>query len=470
MSSRDISFAETASVNEEDTTPRLSDLLAAGDREALTAFLKALPTDELRRGMSQLSEEEQQEVVQLLNPEDAADVIDDLPDEHAADVLEDIPPEQAAAIIEELDSDDRADVLAEMETEEVEAILKALPAEDADETRQLLSYPSDTAGGVMVTEFIAYPIKTTVDKILDDLRRNREGYSYYNQQYFYVLDEAGVLKGVLRLRDVVLSPASQLVEQVMISDPTVVRANVDLDTLQHLFEVHTYSALPVVDEAGRLLGVVTEKEAAEAARKSANRTIMKLAGIFGGEELRSMPLLSRVWGRLSWLLVIMFLTVCAASVIHLFENTLRSMITLAVFLPVVSGMSGCSGNQALGLTLRELTLGIVRPTDVLYVLLKEIRVGVINGLTLGTVLGVVGYLWNGNVMLGVVVGLALALGTVMAVCLGGTVPLLLKRLRLDPATGSGPILTTVADMAGFFFVLGLATLAMYYLGFGSSGG
>jgi len=463
VSSHDIDTADTAPVLEEDTTPQLSDLLVAGDREALTAYLKTLPTDELRRGMAQLSEEEQQEVIQLLRPEDAADLIDDLPDEHAADVLEDIPPECAAAIIEELDSDDRADVLAEMEDEEVEAILKALPAEDADETRRLLSYPSDTAGGVMVTEFIAYPLKTTVDKIFEDLKRNREKYSYYNLQYFYVIDKAGVLKGVLRLRDIVLSSSSQPVEQVMLSDPTVVRANVDLDTLQHMFEVHMYSALPVVDEMGRLLGVVTEKEAAEAARKSANRTIMKLAGIFGGEELRSMPTLSRVWGRLSWLLVIMLLTFCSAYVIHIFENTLHSMIALAVFLPVVSGMSGCSGNQALGLSLRELTLGIVRPTDVLYVLLKEIRVGLVNGLTLGLVLGLVSYFWKGDITLSAIVGISLGLGTVMAVCLGGALPLLLKCLRLDPAIGSSPILTTISDMAGFFFVLSLATLAMHYL-------
>lgn len=463
MASQDVSFEEMNTIPEPSLAADLSDLLIAADRVALTAYLKSLPTDELRRQMAQLPELEQQEIIQLMRPADAADLIDDLPDEHAADMLEDIPPQQAAAIIEQLDSDDRADVLAEMEDEEIEAILQALPIEDARETRRLLAYDTETAGGVMITEFIAYPLNTTVIKVLDDLRKNREEYSYYNLQYFYIVDRDGVLRGVLRLRDIVLSPPSLPVREVMITNPQVIDAEADLETLQRMFEVNTFSALPVVDKSHRLLGVVYEKEVAEATRKDANRTIMKLAGLFQGEELRSMPILPRVWGRLSWLVLIMALSVLAASVIHLFTGTLEKMLALAVFLPVVSGMSGCAGNQAMGLSLRELTLGIIRPSDVFYVFLKEIKVGVINGLLLGLVLGVIGYLWQGTLLLGVAVGAALAMGTILAVCVGGTVPLLLKRLDLDPATGSGPILTTVADTAGFFFVLSLATLALRFL-------
>jgi len=460
MTSQDRDIMPEISCAEEVSTPNLSELLAAGDREALTAFLKALPPDELRRGMAQLSEEQQQEIVQLLHPQDAADLIDDLPDEQAADVLEDIPADLAAAIVEELDSDDRADVLGEMEADEVRAILEALPPEDADETRQLLSYPSDSAGGVMATEFIAYPLETTTDKILDDLRRNREKYSYYNLQYFYIVDRGGILQGVLRLRDIVLSPAPRPVRSVMIHNPDTVRADEDLDTLQHILEVHSYSALPVISGTGRLLGVVLEKDVAEAVRKDANRTIMKLAGIFGGEELRSMPLLARAWGRLSWLFVILLLSICAASVIHFFEGTLLKNITLAMFLPVVSGMSGCSGNQAVGLSLRELTIGIVNPRDLMYVLMKEIKIGLVNGLALGAILGIVSFLLKNDIVLSIIVGVSLMMGTVLAVCLGGTLPLLLKKLRLDPATGSGPILTTIADSAGFFFVLCLAQILM----------
>jgi len=460
MAADDMSGVEVKVPVGGDITATLRRHLAGGNGAFLAEWIDALAPGEIVRAVSHLSAEEQAHLLHVLDPEDAADLIDDLPDEQSADLLEEMSPDEAAAIIEELDSDDRADVLAEMEEDEAEAILDALPPEEAAEARQLLKYRGDAAGGVMVKEYVAYTTGTTVGEVLDDLRRNRKEYSYYDVRYFYVTDRSGVLKGVLRLRDMVLSSRQRPIEEVMLTNPTVVHVDLDVNTLQQMFETHSYSALPVADKAGRLLGVVIEKEVAEAARKHANRTMLKLAGVFGGEELRSMPLPQRVWRRLSWLVIILSLSMCAASVIHFFEGTLEKMIGIAMFLPVVSGMSGCSGNQAVGLSLRELALGTVRPRDVLYVLAKEVKVGVINGIAVGVAVGAVGYLWKDNWLLGVIIGSALALNTVIAVCLGGTVPLLLKKLRVDPAMASSPILTTTCDTCGFFLVLSFAALAL----------
>jgi len=443
-----------------DVTQQLRDRLVGSDGRFLAEWIDSLPSGEIVRAFFHLSAEEQAQLLHILDPEDAADLIDDLPDEQSADLLEEMPPDEAAAIVEELDSDDRADVLGEMEEEGAEAILEALPPEEAEEARQLLAYESDTAGGVMIKEYVAYKLGTTVGKVLDDLRQHHDEYSHYDVRYFYVTDQAGVLKGVLRLRDMVLSSRQRPIDEVMITDPTMVHVGLDLSTLQQMFETHSYSGLPVVDKSGRLLGVVIEKEVAEAARKNANRTMLKLAGIFGGEELRSMPLLQRVGRRLSWLLIILILSVCAASVIHFFEGTLEKMIALTMFLPVVAGMSGCSGNQAVALSLRELALGTVKPWDVIHVLAKEMKVGLFNGIVLGVVLGVIGYVWKGRYDLGIIIGSALALNTVISVCLGGALPLLLKGLRIDPAIASSPILTTVADTGGFLMVLSFAALMM----------
>lgn len=202
--------------------------------------------------------------------------------------------------------------------------------------------------------------------------------------------------------------------------------------------------------------MVIEKEVAEAARKYANRTLLKLGGIFGGEELRSMPTFERAWRRLLWLSLILVLMLIAASVIHFFEDTLHQVIALAMFLPVVAGMSGSSGNQAMALSLREMSLGTVNPWDLAYVLSKEIKVGLINGLALGVMLAVLGFLWKGSIILGLIVGTALAVNTLLTVCIGGLLPLISKRLGLDAAAISGPVLTTVADTSGFFMVLGIA--------------
>jgi magnesium transporter len=154
------------------------------------------------------------------------------------------------------------------------------------------------------------------------------------------------------------------------------------------------------------------------------------------------------------------LNIIAASVISAYEETLAAVIAIAIFLPMVSDMSGCSGNQAVGVSMRELALGLTRPVDVFHVLRKELSVGIINGIVLGILIGIVAWLWKDNAYLGLVIGLALSVNTLIAVSIGGTVPLLLKRFGVDPAVASGPLLTTVTDMAGFFLVLSLASLFM----------
>ncbi|MBK8504938.1 MAG: magnesium transporter [Saprospiraceae bacterium] len=187
-------------------------------------------------------------------------------------------------------------------------------------------------------------------------------------------------------------------------------------------------------------------------------------GIVGGEELRTMPLLERAKNRLSWLSINILLNMIAASVIAFHQDTLTSVIALAVFLPIISDMSGCSGNQAVAVSMRELSIGAVKSGEVIRVWLQEIGVGVINGLALGLLIGLAAFLWKGSLMLGIVVGGALAVNTVVAVSLGGTVPLLLKHRGIDPALASGPILTTVTDMVGFFLALTFASMAISQLG------
>lgn len=178
------------------------------------------------------------------------------------------------------------------------------------------------------------------------------------------------------------------------------------------------------------------------------------------EELRSMPTFLRAKRRLSWLTVNIGLNIIAASVIAFYEDTLSAVIALAVFLPIVSDMSGCSGNQAVAVSMRELSLGFARPADVFRVWMKEAAVGIINGIALGMLIAFAAWAWKGNPYIGLVVGVALALNTLVAVSIGGTVPLILKRYNIDPAVASGPMLTTITDMCGFFLVLSLATAMM----------
>jgi magnesium transporter len=183
---------------------------------------------------------------------------------------------------------------------------------------------------------------------------------------------------------------------------------------------------------------------------------LKTQGIVGGEELRSMPLLLRSRRRLAWLSTNIVLNIIAASVIAFYQETLAAVIALAIFLPIISDMSGCSGNQAVAVSMRELTLGLLRPSEFWRVWRKEAAVGLLNGTALGLLIGVAAWAWKGNIILGLVVGVALMLNTLVAVSIGGTIPMILRRMGVDPALASGPVLTTVTDMCGFFLLLSIA--------------
>lgn len=209
-----------------------------------------------------------------------------------------------------------------------------------------------------------------------------------------------------------------------------------------------------------MVGVVRSSSVRDAANKQNNQLFLKFAGIVGGEEFRTMSLFRRSSRRLSWLSINIILNIIAASVIALYQDTLEKAIVLAVFLPIISDMSGCSGNQAVAVSIRELTLGLVRPREILRVLSKESAIGIINGIVLGCLLGGAALLWKGNPYLGLVVGAALAANTFVAVSFGGLVPLMLRGMRTDPALASGPLLTTITDMCGFFFVLSFASFML----------
>ncbi len=324
----------------------------------------------------------------------------------------------------------------------------------------MLEYAPDCAGGLMISEFLVYKTNNTIQDVLDDLQTNRSEYVDYHVQYFYVVDPEEKLAGVLRIHDLLFPANETLLSQVMIPKPLSVSDKASLHELEDFFEEHHLFGAPVVDDRHCLVGVVLPQDVEEAVSNRKTKNFLSLSGIIGGEEFRTMPLLSRSGRRLSWLSMNIVLNIIAASVIAIYQDTLAAVITLAVFLPMVSDMSGCSGNQAVAVSMRELSLGLVRPKELLWVLVKEAKIGIINGLVLGLLLGGVAYLWKGNPWLGVVVGGALAANTLVSVTLGGMLPLLLKRFKIDPALVSSPLLTTVTDMCGFFLILSLATAVL----------
>jgi len=440
----------------------LAQLAEDGSSEALQAYLHELPASDVALALSRMTEEEQSNVVTTLPPEEAAHLVEQLPDVQAIELIEHLQPQTAAAILEQLPSDEQADLIAELPDREAAAILDEMDPAQAADARKLSQYDDEVAGGLMVTEFLEYGEDITVANVIEDMREHADEYRDYDVQYAYVCDADKRLTGVLRLRDLLLARRGEPIADLMIRDPRSVQDQTTLDELFDFFESHHFLGVPVVNGTGRLLGIVQRKAVDEARSERHDSDFLKTQGIIS-EEIRTMPLLRRSRRRLAWLSVNIVLNVIAASVIAIFQDTLAAVIALAVFLPIISDMSGCSGNQAVAVSLRELSLGLVRSEELMRVWMKEIAVGLINGIALALLIGIVAWLWQGNVYLGLVVGVALCLNTIVAVSIGGVVPLVLKRLSVDPAIASGPILTTVTDMCGFFLVLGIATLMLSQL-------
>ena len=313
----------------------------------------------------------------------------------------------------------------------------------------------------MMAEAFRFKDTQTVGVVLRELASDDHDVDRYRGQHPYIVDENGAPIGVVSLRGLLSTKRSARLTSIMI-EPMTVGVNASLSELEDIFDKYPFLGMPVVETDGRLVGTVSREAVSYALLERAESESLKLQGVVG-DELRSMPTWLRSRRRLAWLSANIVLNIIAASVISAYEATLTAVIAIAIFLPMVSDMSGCSGNQAVGVTMRELSLGLVRPVDAFRVWLKEVSVGVINGIALGILIGIVAWVWKGNAALGLVIGLALAMNTILAVSIGGVVPLLLKRLGQDPAAASGPLLTTVTDMAGFFFVLSLATLMMPWL-------
>ncbi len=441
----------------------LAESIESGNSEAASGLLESLSAVDTALVIDRLTDEQQEALMTMVEPEQAADLLEQMSDAQVVDIMDGLEPGKAADIIEEMSSDAQVDLLGDLEPHEAEDILREMEPQAAAGARRLLSYDEDSAGGLMRTEFLAYPETATVQDVVEDLRRNAETYSDYDVQYAYIVSPQVRLVGVLRLRDLLLNPSARKTSEIMLRNPMSVHHDMTREELSRFFDEHHFVGVPVVDKDKHLIGVVQPEDVEEASTEAAAEDFLKISGLSGREELRSMPLIVRSGRRLSWLSINIVLNVCAASVIAMYQDTLSAVIALAVFLPIISDMSGCSGSQAVAVSIRELTLGTVRPTELLRVLGKELQVGLVNGLALGLLLALVALLWKGNAWLGLVVGGALMINTGVAVCLGGMIPLVLKRFQMDPALASGPILTTVTDMCGFMLVLGFATLALPYL-------
>lgn len=415
----------------------------------LADHLQRLSLEEARALLLQLPPDKAAAALAEIEPEIVPEYLSGLPPHQIADLLQRIPPQDAVDLLQELPPTLRRDTLS------------ALPEIPDTGVRALLRYPVDTAGGIMSNRFITLREDMTVAQARELLRVRAQEERAQDIAYLYVTNAAQKLVGIVGLRDLVFRRDDRQIADFMNRNVKCVRADTDQEELARQFEHYHYLGLPVIDTEGRLVGVVKASDALEIARKEATEDMQLMVGL-SGEERALTPWQKSVGRRLPWLYLNLATAFAAAVVVNLYESTIAQWTALAVFLPIIAGQGGNAGMQTLTIIIRDLALGELSPGEGRKALSKELIMGLINGLAIGVVVGIVGYLWKGGIALGVVACLAMLLNQLAASFSGVVIPLGLKLCRVDPALASSIFLTTVTDVAGFFFFLGLASLALRF--------
>ncbi|MEM1208031.1 MAG: magnesium transporter [Planctomycetota bacterium] len=446
-----------------DTLAALAEVIDDAHPESLATFVRLIAPEDTAYTVSRLDEGRRTTMLDALAVEDpdlAASILGHFDDTVAAQMLNELDAPKAAAIVDLLDSDEQTDVLADLPDTFAEEVLQEMDPEEAQDARQRLVYGEDTAGGRMITEYLLFEESDDVADVIRDLKDQADRYDHYESRYVYVTDGRGHLSGVVPMRSLVLAHHGRRLAELAKRDPVTASVHDPLEELEDMFDRYAFSAIPVLDDDGLLAGVIQRHAVHEAVGERESENLMKFGGIVGGEEVRSMPVLGRAGRRLLFLLPNIALSYAAVSIIAAFEPVIEKLTALAVFIPMVANLSGAAGNQAVAVSIREQSLGLVEFRDVIRVWRAELLVGLVNGAVIGTILAIlVLLLWHNTVLAGSVGG-AYALNCVFAVLLGGALPLALKAMKVDPAMVSSPILTTLTDMVGFLLVLGIAAVAL----------
>lgn len=418
-----------------------------------------------------LDEEGAADLLQDLELGDAGDVLDQMHPKAAADVIEELDPDDAAQLISEMDTDQAVDLIGALDPDERAAVLQALDPSTAADVSSLLSYPADTAGGMMTTDLAALPAGMTSGEAIESLRRLHDELGS-NLRYVYVVDEGHRLIGVVPFRELVFARPHTGLEEIMQSNVAMVRTDTDREDVAELIQKYTLIAIPVVDNSGRLVGMVKVAEVMEAIQAEAGEDMAIMFGA-GQQESVFTPVRESIRRRLPWNLfnlVAGFLTVL---VVAQFQDTLARYALLAAFMPLVAGLSGNSGAQAIAVTIRSLAVNELPPGREARAVRRELIIGLFRGAIIATVgaalvAATVAIFGTSNAQglsptpqeMAVIIWISMMVGAITAALAGASIPLLLRRLKQDPAMASNIFLTMVTDAVGFGSFLLVATILL----------
>lgn len=425
------------------------------DSLALKNLVDEMRAADLADLIEHLEPEERLFIFNLLEPGGAGEVLVEIESPIQGRILRELDNKVISEIVQELDSDDAADLVGDLPPERAREIIEAVEEDVSSELEKLLPYPEDTAGGIMALEFVAVRADATIQEAIETMREKSKEVG--NLYYVWVVDDSGRLVGVISLKDLILEPSNRKVNDIMYREVISANIHTDQEEVAQLVKKYNLVNIPVVDDHHRLVGRVTHDDIIDVMEEEADEDISLMAGVIDQEITEESPMkISRA--RLPWLILGLLGGILAAAVINQFETSLKKVIALSFFFPVIMAMGGNTGTQAATVVVRGLATGDISLMHVGKRLWVELRVALVNGIICGVLLGLIVGFWLSDYWLGSIVTLALILILLSSGIIGSAVPLALKRMDIDPALATGPFVTTSNDILSLLIYLGLVTL------------
>lgn len=428
--------------------------------------------------------DEFQHIIDELQPYDIAAIYTNLPEKHHPKFILMLTPKQIAVLIQELDTplqvemlhllgveqssnimdlmekDDLADLLNELSVERIAQFLSSMETGESQYIQNLMSYPPDSAGGLMTNQFVSIYYSFTVREAVEKLKAYAKIAESIN--YLYVLNEAKQLAGVVSYRDLLLAEMDDLISAIMYERVISIPVDMDQEEVARTIQRYDFISVPVVDDLNHLIGIITVDDIIDVVIREANEDIEKLSASGKSIDFNTSAWTSSM-RRLPWLVLLLFIGLISGSIISMFDGTLERVVALAFFMPMIAGMTGNTGTQSLAIVVRGLAHHDIDIRTIVRLILREFLVGLIIGVICGTLIAILGFLWQNNATLGLVVGSSLFVTIIIGTLAGTMIPLLLYRLKIDPAVASGPLITTLNDIFSLTVYFTLATIFISYL-------
>jgi len=443
--------------DEERKQNRLKILASALERGTIAnvrSMLNGLHPAEIAHLLESMPQQQRRILWELVDPELDGDILTHVNDELRASLIMEMDPEELVAATEGLQPDDLADIIGDLPDAVISEVLQSMDEQNRHRLESVMSYPDDTAGGLMNTDTITIRPDVTIDVVLRYLRRH--GSVPEMTDNLFVVDRKDRYLGQLPLTVLLTQQPGVSVAEVMSRETAGIPATMKVGEVASLFEHRDLVSAPVIDDSQRLLGRITIDDVVDVIRDQAEHTMMSMAGLDQRDDMFA-PVMVSARQRGVWLGINLLTALLASWVIGLFEGTIDKIVILAVLMPIVASMGGIAGSQTLTLVIRGIALGYIGGSNARQLLYKELAVSLLNGLLWALIVAIVVVVWFGNTEVGFVIAIAIIINLICAAFAGTMIPMLLRRLGADPALGGSVILTTVTDVVGFVVFLGLAT-------------